>query len=81
MPKEYFEKEVELLIKGTPIRVKGMPSRIKREVIIDPKGKAKINWYLAPARVNEIKDKWVSIKASHGKEIEEAKMKKKKEEG
>lgn len=61
MQKEYSEEEVEILIEGSPIKVKNMPSRISGEIIIGPNKNA-ASWRLIHALVDDIKKKWESIK-------------------
>nr|MDO8082342.1 hypothetical protein [Candidatus Freyarchaeota archaeon] len=61
MQKEYSEEEVEILIEGNPIKVKGMPSRIRGEIILGPNRNV-VSWSLIPALVEAIKKKWENVK-------------------
>ncbi|MHA1431154.1 MAG: hypothetical protein ACTSRV_12295 [Candidatus Freyarchaeota archaeon] len=61
--KKYSNKEVEILVEGKSMKVKGMPSRIKGEIILC-RNRRIVSWKLIPALVREIKKKWKSIRES-----------------
>ena len=63
MQKEYSKKEIEILIEGKPVKVRGMPSRISGKIVPGPDGNLAL-WRLIPGLVSDIKRKWEDIKKS-----------------
>jgi hypothetical protein len=57
------EKKAELLVDGEKVKVKGMPSIMKCEVLLFPDNKYKIRWILKRPEVKAIKNVWKRIKS------------------
>ncbi|MHA1578462.1 MAG: hypothetical protein ACTSUQ_02380, partial [Candidatus Freyarchaeota archaeon] len=76
MQRQYSEEEIEILVEGIPIKIRGMSSRIKGEVRLYP-NRSTICWTLHPATQKTIKEKWWSLKPLIQKELNERKRKEK----